>query len=40
MGKGDPEAEHGDVDDPAIVPTQGLLPCELIRSGPAGGPAL
>jgi hypothetical protein len=40
MVEGDPETEHGDVDDPAIAPTQGLLTRELIRSGPPRGPAL
>jgi hypothetical protein len=40
MVEGDSETEHGDVDDPAIAPTRGLLPPELIRSGPACGLAM
>lgn len=40
MVHGDPETEHGDVDDPAIAPTIGVLSDELIRSGPACGLAM
>ena len=33
--KADPETEHGDVDDPAVMPPGGVLSGELVRGGPA-----